>query len=98
MRFRPAYALILGIAGLSACGPVTRVQAERECYEQARLAERPRGVVALGAGSGGHTWGGAGITISSDYLLGRDPEKVWQNCVHRRSGELPSRPYSALRN
>ena len=96
MRLRPAYAVLL-VAGLAACGPETRAQAERNCFEQARLAERPRGEIALGASNRGGLWGGAGVTITSDYLLGRDPQQVWQNCVYRRSGEMPSRPYSDLR-
>ena len=74
-RFAPAVLICV-----SACGPVSLAQAERECLSQARLAEQPRG----------------NVTITSDYLQGRDPSQVYQNCVVRRSGEFPSRSYSSI--
>lgn len=81
---------------LVACGPVTVEQAERQCFDQARLAERPRGEVALGAASGGRAVGRVDVTVSSDFLLRRDPAEVWESCVVSRSGQLPRRPYSSL--
>ncbi|MFA5538292.1 MAG: hypothetical protein WCZ72_11000 [Gemmobacter sp.] len=89
-------ALGLGVLLMAGCGPVTVQEAERQCFDRARLAERPRGEVALGLGTGGRTVGYADVDISSDFVLGRDPEKVWQSCVYRLSGEPPGRPYSAL--
>ena len=88
----------LGLAALAACGPVPLAQAERDCLEDARLAERPRGTLELGLGSGGRRHAGLELDISADYLVGRDPEKVWQSCVYNRSGQVPTRPYTALRN
>ena len=46
-------AAIFVMLGLSACGPVPLAQAERECVEQARLAEAPRGTIHVGVNSDG---------------------------------------------
>lgn len=79
---------------LAACGPVPVAQAERSCLEDARLAQRPRGEISIGIGSGGPQVGGH-IDLSSDFILGRDPSDVFDRCVLRRSGQLPVTPLSA---
>ena len=93
-------ALGLILLGLAACAPVPRAEAERQCYDEARLAAGPRGEIRIGAagGRGQSTRGvlGAGLEVSTDYLAGRDPEQVWQRCVMSRSGELPSRPFHTV--
>ena len=81
---------------LAACGPIKVEQAERQCYERARLAEQPRGSVSVGVGSGGRTAAGVELNVSTDYLMGRDPGQVYDNCVMGKSGQMPSRPYSSL--
>lgn len=94
---RAALARAIALAPLlAACAPVPVAQAERDCAEEARLAERPRGEAIIGMASGGRTVARVQMDISTDYLAGRDPEKVWQSCVYRRSGQLPTRPYSSL--
>lgn len=77
---------------LAACGPVPLAQAERECFERARLAQQPRGQIGVGIGSGGATAGNVSLTVSSDYLTGRDPSQVYESCVYQKSGQPPSRP------
>jgi hypothetical protein len=89
---RRAGALGVGLLALVACGPIPVAQAERECLEQARLAERPRGHVGIMAGNFG-VQTSLGLEVSTDYLAGRDPEEVYTQCVMRRSGEAPRRPY-----
>ncbi|TJZ83738.1 hypothetical protein FA740_11610 [Paracoccus hibiscisoli] len=82
------------IAVLAACGPVPVDQAERSCLRDAELAERPRGSVAMGIGSGsGGTrgYGSVNLEIGSDYLRGRNPSDVFSSCVQRRSGQAPTR-------
>ena len=82
------------IAVLAACGPVPVDQAERICLRDAQLAERPRGNVAMGVGSGSGGTRGYGrleLEISSDYVRGRDPSDVFNRCVLRRSGQMPVR-------
>lgn len=92
MRQTLALALLL----LAACGPIPRAQAEKQCLHEARLAEHPRGSVGLGVGSDGQTHLMGDITISSDYLQGRDPSQVYDNCVFHRSGEMPSRAFTSI--
>lgn len=87
---------LLAVLPLIACGPVSLAQAERECFERARLAEQPRGELGVGIGPDGRRHGFGEITISSDYLQGKDPDQVYQNCVYHRSGEMPTRPYSSI--
>lgn len=87
-------ALVL-LGFLAGCGPTTLAQAERQCFERARLAQQPRGEVSVGVGSGGRVAGGIELNVSSDYLLGRDPSAVYETCVVSKSGEPPSRPLYA---
>ncbi len=87
---------ILILLALAGCGPISVEQAERQCYERARLAEQPRGSVSVGVGSGGRTAAGVELNVSTDYLMGRDPGQVYDNCVVNKSGQMPSRPFSSL--
>ncbi|WP_128253300.1 hypothetical protein [Falsirhodobacter deserti] len=80
------------LLALAACGPIPREEAEAACFRRAELAERPRGHVEIGMGSGGHTYTGVEINASSDFLMRRDPAAVYQTCVYQKSGEMPSRP------
>ncbi|MDZ4088900.1 MAG: hypothetical protein U1E69_19085 [Tabrizicola sp.] len=88
---RVALVLLLP-AVLAACGPMTLAQAERQCFERARLAKQPRGEVSVGASSDGRTSAGLELNVSSDFLLGRDPAAVYEICVMQKTGEPPSRP------
>ena len=83
---------LVGLGLLSACGPIPLADAERHCFDRARLAEHPRGSVAFGVGSGGRRGAGATIAISGDYLMGRDPSAVYDQCVMQQSGLPPSQP------
>jgi hypothetical protein len=83
------------LLSLAACGPLPLAEAESQCLPQARLAQSPRGTVGIGAGSNGAA-GAFDVTISSDYLLGRNPDAVYGDCVRARSGQSPSRPFSSL--
>ncbi len=88
-------ALALGLLALAACGPVPVEVAERQCAEPARMATGPTGEVSLGVSSDGRTTRPVArteITVSSDYLLGRDPHKIYELCVFDRSGQPPTRP------
>ncbi len=84
---------VLALVLLSACGPVPLPQAERDCFERARLAQQPRGAVGIGVNSDGDVGGNLELNVSSDFILGRDPAAVYDACVVQRSGgQLPSRP------
>jgi hypothetical protein len=92
---RALIALCLTLPLLS-CGPVSLAQAERDCLHTARLAEQPRGSVGVGIGSDGRAKVVGDITISSDFLQGRDPAQVYDSCVMRKSGQMPSRPFTDI--
>lgn len=77
---------------LSACGPVSLPQAERACFDRARLAQQPRGTVGLGVNSNGQTSGLLDVQVSTDFLQGRDPSAVYDQCVYQKSGMAPSQP------
>lgn len=77
---------------LAACGPVSVAEAERQCYERARLAAQPRGMVSIGGTSTGRVIGGLELSVSSDYIAGKDPAAVYETCVISKSGEPPTRP------
>ena len=84
--------LLAALAGLAACGPMTVQQAERECFDRARVAQQPRGQIGIGARSDGKAVGNLDLTISSDWLTGKDPSAVYETCVMSKSGEAPRRP------
>ena len=83
---------LLPVAALVACGPIPVERAERQCLERARLAQQPRGEINLGVGSGGRTSAGIELTVTSDYIMGRDPSAVYDLCVQQKSGQPPTRP------
>lgn len=84
--------MLLLPALLAGCGPMTLAEAERQCFERARLAKQPRGEVSVGASSDGRTAAGVKLSVSSDFLLGKDPAAVYESCVMQKAGEPPSRP------
>lgn len=84
------FALILPVFA-AACGPIPVQEAERQCFERARLAEQPRGNVSVGIGSDGKATGGFDVTVTSDFLMGRDPAAVYDICVQQKSGQAPTR-------
>jgi hypothetical protein len=82
---------LLSLILLAGCGPMTLAEAERQCLERARLAKHPRGEVFVGASTNGPEVG-FDVTVSSDYLSGRDPAAVYDSCVMSKAGQPPSRP------
>ena len=89
-------ALALGLIGgltltLSACGPFPERVAYEECTERARLAAGPRGEVGIGFGSDGPV-SNLSLEISSDFIAGRDPYLVYENCFRNLTGSGPTRP------
>lgn len=81
--------------GVAACGPVPVDQAERICVQDARAATGPHGQIAMGVASDGSSIRPVTrieMSVSSDYVMGRDPSDVFARCVMRRSGQMPTRP------
>lgn len=77
---------------LAACGPLPPGEAEDRCEERARLAAKPQGQATVGYSSTAGTFSGVELTISSDYIAGRDPQEVYETCVFEYTGEGPIRP------
>jgi len=86
-----AICALLAALPLAACGPVSPERAYEQCSERARLAASPRGSVGVGVGSGGPS-ASASVTISSDFITGRDPYLVYDNCFRNLTGAGPTRP------
>lgn len=77
---------------LAACGPVSPEDAANRCEERAQRAAGPTGEARLGVNSERGVVGGLDVTITSDYLAGRDPQVVYENCVLQLTGQGPVRP------
>lgn len=92
MRAAALAVLVPALLGPAACAPIPVEQAERACMASAQDARGPRTQVGLGVGSHGYRGGFVSVDLSSDYVMGRDPSQVFQNCVQRRSGRMPTRP------
>lgn len=82
------------LALLLACGPIPVQQAERACLERARLAQKPEASVFLGVNNRGDVLKGGSFGISTDYIAGRDPSAVFNECVKSRSGQFPTRSFT----
>ena len=87
LRLIPA-ALVL----LTACGPISPERAAEICEDRARQAAGPTGEVGIGINSSGDVSPRLEIGITSDYLMGRDPYLVYENCVREKTGQGPIRP------
>lgn len=82
------------LALLIGCGPIPVQQAERACLERARLAQKPEASIFLGVNNRGDVLKGASFGVSTDYLAGRDPSAVFNECVKSRSGQFPTRSFT----
>lgn len=88
---RLAFSAFTVLPLLAACGPMSVERAEEACYDRARLAAGPRGLVAVGAGSDGPA-SKVRLSVSSEWLQGKDPAELYNSCVYRKSGQPPRRP------
>ena len=93
---KPLFAALIALAPLTACGPVPLVQAEAECRTRADQAEAPSGSVGVTFSSDGSVETNLSVGVTSDFLKGRDPTEVYNECVLARAGQPPSRPYVTL--
>ena len=90
---RPAAVLGFALA-VSGCAYMSVGRAESTCVEDAKAARGPTGTIALGTTSEG-AQGKADVTISSDWVFGRNPEEIYNSCVLRRSGQAPVTPLAS---
>ena len=97
MIVRASYAVCFaGLLGLSACetAPPTPEEAAQRCEERAQAAQGPDVGLTVGANSNSGPFASGSISISGDYLRGRDPLAVYESCVMNLTGEPPLRPPS----
>lgn len=92
--FRSFLFLAPAAAFLAACElpPPDPERVALACEERARAAQGPTGSVTIGASSDEGAFVGGEIGINSDYLQGRDPVEVYEQCVIARTGAPPIRP------
>ena len=69
----------LGGCATNSTKPLTKKEIENICKKKKREASKPMTNVSLATGSEGPKYQ-IGITMSSDYITGRDPEEVYQEC------------------
>ncbi|WP_313135328.1 hypothetical protein [Paracoccus jeotgali] len=87
--------LLAAPLALAGCAPMPLADAERVCLEDARAATGPQGKVGIGVASGRggvRPFSRVEVSVSSDYIMGRDPAQAYDACVQRRAGQPPSRP------
>ena len=84
-------ALLCGFL-LSACGPISPEAAADQCEERARSAAGPTGEARIGVNSQDGVVGGVELKVTSDFIAGRDPQLVYENCVFQLTGQGPVRP------
>lgn len=79
---------------LAACEapPMDPERAAQYCEQRARAAQGPTGRVTLGTSSSSGSFVGGEIGVSGDFLTGRDPLEVYEDCVRARTGAGPIRP------
>ncbi|ADO41314.1 hypothetical protein [Ketogulonicigenium vulgare] len=92
----PALAL-LGFVTLTACGAapsgnVDIVAATAYCEQRARAAMGPTGGVTVGFNNRSGPSAEVELGVNTDFLRGRDPMQVYDECVRRRTGFAPYRP------
>jgi hypothetical protein len=85
---------ILVLSGAAACTPglTSPELAAQRCEERARAAQGPTGTATIGVNSESGGFAGLSVGISSDYIAGRDPLAVYDQCVYQLSGQAPIRP------
>ena len=90
MRYA-APALLLALA---ACTPpmLSPEGAAEVCEARARAAQAPTANVTVGTNSNSGTFSSLAVGVSSDFVAGRDPVAVYEECVYQRSGQPPYRP------
>ena len=84
--------LILALLPLSACAPISPERAADLCEERARAAVSPLREVGVGFNTDRGVIANAEIEITSDFVQGRDPQVVYEQCVRQKTGQGPIRP------
>jgi hypothetical protein len=87
------YRHLVIVLGLAACAPVP-VDPNRAadlCEARARAAQGPTGRVGVGVNSNSGSFTNVEVGVTGDFLAGRDPNEVYEDCVFDRTGAAPVR-------
>ncbi len=84
--------VIAALTLLAACGPVSPQRAADMCEDRANAAVGPTGEIGIGINNKGNTSGSFEIGVTSDFIQGRDPYQVYEDCVRQKTGQGPIRP------
>lgn len=84
--------VLIPFVALAACGPISPEAAADQCEERARNAAGPTGEARIGVNSQEGVVGGVELKVTSDFIAGRDPQIVYENCVVQLTGQGPVRP------
>lgn len=97
MRTTHIMFVLAGLAALAACTPpkpkMSVEDAMVACRADVANPVRTRAGVGLSVGSGGKVRPSAGVGISVDVSSLNNPQKAYENCVRRNSGELPTEEF-----
>ena len=74
-----SFCFLIGCAA-SQSKPLTQKQIESICQKKKIEATKPTTNLSLATGSEGPKYQ-IGITMSSDYIAGRDPNEVYKQCI-----------------
>lgn len=87
-------AAICALMWLAACDlpPPDPAVVANDCEDRARAAQGPTGSVTVGTNNRSGNFGEINLGVSSDFIRGRDPVAVYEECVIARTGEAPIRP------
>ena len=66
---------------------ITNAEAQKICLSKKRSAEGPTGAISLSTGSNGSS-AGIKLNFHSDYLIGKDPNSVYLDCMIQLSSRI----------
>ncbi len=66
---------------------ITAAEAQEICLTKKRSAEGPTGILSFSTGTNGSS---AGVTLNfhSDYLIGKDPNSVYVDCMFELNSKI----------
>ena len=66
---------------------LTSAEVKEICLKKKRLAEGPTGVLSFSTGTKGSS-AGALLNFHSDYLIGKDPNIVYVDCMFKMNSKI----------
>lgn len=66
---------------------LTSAEVKEICLKKKRLAEGPTGVLSFSTGTKGSS-AGALLNFHSDYLIGKDPNIVYVDCMFKMNSKM----------